>query len=451
MTAPEGDTEPKGARFGVGDDLEARVRAGGLLSSGKPILVLLSGGRDSVCLLDLSVRIAGRGLVRALHVNYGLRDSAGDDETLCRELCERLDVPFEVRHPRRPEGNLQAWAREQRYAEAARSALARGALVASGHTASDQVETILYRLAASPGRRALLGMPARDGRLIRPLLEVTREETRAYCEERGLAWNEDPSNESPVYARNRVRHDLVAALRDIHPAAEENVLQTLRLLRDEAEVIDGVVDEALVELGDPPSVAALAALPPALARLAVQRLADHAAGGEAPAIQLRIEEIMRLGASGGTASLDLGRGLRAVVEYGRLRFDLGPSSVEDLTPVPLDAPGRALFLGGEVTAERGEDLPLEDGTLDAATLTTPLHVRAWRPGDRMRPLGLDGTRTLQDLFTDKKIPREHRHTIPIVLSDDEIAWIPGVATGERFRVTPATRDRVRLSWRPAHH
>jgi tRNA(Ile)-lysidine synthase len=451
MTAPEGDTEPKGARFGVADDLEARVRAGGLLPSGKPILVLLSGGRDSVCLLDLAVRIAGAGNVRALHVNYGLRDSAGDDETLCRELCERLDVPFEVRHPRRPEGNLQAWAREQRYAEAARSALARGALVATGHTASDQVETILYRLAASPGRRALLGMAARDGRLIRPLLEVTRAETRAYCEERGLAWNEDPSNESPVYARNRVRHGLVAALLDLHPAAEENVLRTLELLRDEAEVLDAAVDAALADAGDPPSVAALAALPPALTRLAVQRLADLAASGEAPSIQLRIEEILRLGAGGGTASLDLGRGLRAVVEYGRLRFVLGPSPAGDPEPVPLDAPGRALFAGGEVIAERGADLPVADGTLDADTLTTPLHVRAWRPGDRMRPLGLDGTRTLQDLFTDKKIPRAQRHAIPVVLSEGEIAWIPGVATGDRFKVTPATRDRVRLSWRQPHH
>jgi tRNA(Ile)-lysidine synthase len=108
----------------------------------------------------------------------------------------------------------------------------RTALVATGHTATDQVETILYRLAASPGRRALLGMPWREGRLVRPLLGLTRIETAAYCQERGLAWREDESNDSPAYARARVRHGLLAALEVVHPAAPANVLRTAELLSD---------------------------------------------------------------------------------------------------------------------------------------------------------------------------------------------------------------------------
>src|SRR4051794_39315778 len=150
------------------------------------VLVLLSGGRDSVCLLDAVVATGAD--VRALHVDYGLRASDADH---CAALCERLGVALEVHRAGPPRGNLQAWARTVRYAEAER--LADG-LIATGHTATDQVETVLYRLAASPGRRALLGMRAREGRIVRPLLEVTRAETTAYCRARELPYRDDPTN-----------------------------------------------------------------------------------------------------------------------------------------------------------------------------------------------------------------------------------------------------------------
>jgi tRNA(Ile)-lysidine synthase len=291
-------------------DLIERVRAGGLLEPGRAVLALLSGGRDSVCLLDVAVRIAGAPHVAALHCNYGLRAEADADEAHCAALCDRLGVPLHVHRPRGPAGNVQAWAREQRYGAARRLAPDRD--VAAGHTASDQVETVLYRLAASPGRRALLGMAPRDGRLIRPLLGVGRDETAAHCEARGLAWREDASN--LAYARGRVRHELLPVLRAIHPAAEANVLRTLELLRDEATVLDAAVDEALAAAGDPPARDALLALPPALRRLAVQRLADRAGG---PAVGHRADEVLALGEGG---ALDVGGGLRAEVRGGELRF-----------------------------------------------------------------------------------------------------------------------------------
>jgi len=306
-------------------DLLERVRAGGLLAPGRPVLVLLSGGRDSVCLLDLAVRIAGAPAVAVLHCDYGLRRESGADAAFCAELCERLGVPLAVRRPRRPAraGNLQAWARDARYAAAAE--LAAGGDVAAGHTASDQVETVLYRLAASPGRRALLGMAAREGALVRPLLDVTRAETAAHCEARRLPWREDASNASPDFARNRLRAGLLPALRELHPAAEANVLRTLALLRDEAAVLDAAVATALHRAGDPPAAAVLAGLPPALARLAVQALADRAAGGLAPAIGHRTAEVLALGEGG---ALDVGGGLRAAVRGGALRFvaSTGPAA-----------------------------------------------------------------------------------------------------------------------------
>jgi tRNA(Ile)-lysidine synthase len=295
-----------------------KVREQRLLAEGRPVLVMLSGGRDSTCLADLAVRIAGPAFVRALHVNYGLRDAAGDDERCCRELCERLDVPLQVRTPVHPAGggNLQAWARDQRYGAASEIALGWPADVAAGHTATDQVETVLYRLASSPSRRALLGMHARQGSLIRPLLPFTREQTAAYCAERGLNWREDETNESSAYARGRVRTKLVPALREIHPAAEQNVLALVRVLREEAEVLDELVDDALggqaqIEL------TRLRELAPALRALVVQRLADGAAGRPAPGSARRADEVAALG---NHAALDLPHGVRAEVRRGTLRL-----------------------------------------------------------------------------------------------------------------------------------
>jgi tRNA(Ile)-lysidine synthase len=298
------------------------VRAGGLLAPGRPVVVLLSGGRDSVCLLDVAVRIAGAADVAALHCDYGLRAEAGADAAHCAALCARLGVPLHVHRPRHATGNVQAWARAERYGAAARLAEAAGADVAAGHTASDQVETVLYRLAASPGRRALLGMAERDGRLVRPLLGVGRAATAAHCTARGLPWREDASNASDAYARSRLRHGLLPALRAIHPAAEANVLRTLALLRDEAAVLDAAVDAALAAAGDPPAVAALRDLAPPLRRLALQRLADGAApdGAPGPPVGHRTAEVLALREGG---ALDVGAGLRAEIRDGAVRF--GPS------------------------------------------------------------------------------------------------------------------------------
>jgi tRNA(Ile)-lysidine synthase len=281
--------------------------------------VLLSGGRDSVCLLDCAVRLGAD--VVALHVNYGLREAAARDERHCTELCERLDVPLEVERPRRPDGpgNLQAWARDVRLEEGVRLAILRGGRVATGHTASDQAETVLYRLAASPGRRALLGMQADDGRLIRPLLDLTREETGEHCRTRGLQWVEDASNASPEYARNRVRHELLPALQRLHPAAERNVVRTAELLRDEAEVLDDVVTTALGGR-DSVDVSHLAALPRAVARLVVRRLAEDQAGALCARAPGRLDELLALG----DGALDLGDGVRATVEGGVLRMAATP-------------------------------------------------------------------------------------------------------------------------------
>ncbi|MCZ4493795.1 MAG: tilS [Conexibacter sp.] len=315
-------------------DLVERVRATRLVPAGGPLVVLLSGGRDSVCLLDVTVTLAGAEAVVALHVNFGLRGEASDgDERHCAALCARLGVGLEVERAARPDrgggtGNLQAWARDLRYAAGSRLAGERGARLAAGHTLSDQVETILYRLAVSPGRRALLGMEADRGRLVRPLLaaEVTRAETAAWCLDRGLAWREDATNLDPAFARTRVREGLLPALRAVDPRAEVNVLRTAQLLRDEAAVLDQVVDTALAGR-DRLARDKLASLPPALARLVLRRLAEDATGRLCARAATRLDQVLALGDHG---ALDLGDGARAIVERGVLRVGRTP----DLAPRP---------------------------------------------------------------------------------------------------------------------
>jgi tRNA(Ile)-lysidine synthase len=324
-----------------GEEVREAVRAGGLLARDRPVVAMLSGGRDSVCLLDVVVALCEPGDVSALHVNYGLREQADADERHCVALCESLNVGLEVvRERRRPRvegsspprvgqsqpgssGNLQAWAREVRYRAAARMAAGRDALIATGHTASDQVETILYRLAASPGRRALQGMVASEGRLIRPLLVLTREQTAAYCEARGLQWCEDESNESGLYARTRVRNGLLPALRAVHPAAEANVLRTAMLLREETELLDALVAEELAGR-ESIAVSRLQKLPAALARLVVVRLAEDATGAYVPQAGDRVEEILALHRRGGRAELHVGGQAGAVIEGGVLSMQRLP-------------------------------------------------------------------------------------------------------------------------------
>lgn len=424
--------------------LAAVVRDSGLVPAGLPMVVLVSGGPDSACAAAGLAEHCGRHKVHALHLNYGLRPTADEDEQTCRRLCALLRIDLRVERPRLGEGNMQAAAREARYAAAELLAERTGSeRVVTGHTRTDLVETVLYRLATSPGRRALLGLPARRGRVVRPLLGIDRAEARRLASEAALPFADDPTNLDPAFARNRIRSELLPMLRELNPAAERNIAETRFELAEEARVLDRVAAEALEQAGAGPGAIAvradaLAGAEPGLRRLALRRLAERVAGRDVALGRRHERQIWRLANDPEGGEVDLGRGVHAVCEQGLIRFSLDEEALTE--PVSLTVPGRCRFGPWEVRAELARSPVQANGpqraVLDPAAVGRDVTVRAWRDGDRIRPLGMQGTKTLQDLFTDRKVPRSLRHRLPVVTAGERVAWVAGVAVSEEFRSPP---------------
>jgi tRNA(Ile)-lysidine synthase len=439
------------------DALAEVVRRSGLIDPISSGVVLVSGGADSGCAAAGLARAIGPANVHALHVNYGLRTWADRDERLCRDLCSRLRIDLHIERPERLHGNLQAAARETRYAAAEQLRARTGSdWIATGHTRTDLVETVLYRLAVSPGTRALRGLAAHSGRVVRPLLALERAETRQLAAEAHLPYADDETNLELDFARNRVRAEVLPALRELSGAAERNIAETQAELIEEAHLLERVVLEGLEAAGAGAGAVAIRAdalegSEPALRRLALRALAERAAGRAVPLGGRRAEQIMRLAALPEGGEVDLGHGVRASCEHGLIRFLV--SSEADAAPEPasLRVPGSCRFGRWEVRAELRPD-PVEPAgpdlaTLDAEALGDQLLVRTWRDGDRMRPLGMDGTKSLQDLFTDHGVPRSLRHHLPVVTAAGQVVWVAGVAVSEDFRLGPQTRSTAVLTAR----
>jgi tRNA(Ile)-lysidine synthase len=440
------------------DALAEVIRQSGLVDAISSGVVLVSGGADSACAAAGLAKAIGPADVHALHVNYRLRDSADRDERVCRDLCSRLRIDL---HIERPEdisggGNLQAAARNARYSAAERLRVRTGGdWVATGHTRTDLAETVVYRLAVSPGSRALRGLRARSGHVVRPLLGLERAETRRLAAEAGLPFADDESNLDLRFARNRVRAEVLPTLRELSPAAERNIAETQAELIEEAKLLDRVVLEALEAAGAGAGAVAiradaLAGSEPALRRLALRALAERAAGRAVALGRRRTHQIMRLAGLPEGGEVDLGHGIRAICEHGLIRF---VASEVDAAPAPasLRVPGSCRLGRWEVRATL-RDGPVEPAgpdlaTLDAGALGAELVVRTWREGDRMRPLGMDGTKSLQDLFTDSGVPRSLRHHLPVVTAAGRVVWVAGVAVSEDFRLGPEAREVAVLTAR----
>lgn len=425
------------------------VEAGGLVDRRSSGVVLVSGGPDSACAAAAITALCSPEMVSALHVNYGLRPDSDQDERAARALCAKLRIDLHVERPQLGPGNVQARAREARYEAAERLRERVGAeWIATGHTRTDVAETVIYRLSASPGTRPLLGLAPRNGRVVRPLHSISRAETRAVAEEAQLPFVDDPSNDSPRFARSRIRREVLPVLAEIGPEVERNIAATHAELHEEAELLGLLVAQEIERLGvtGAPGIECgdLGRMHPGLRRLVLRELAARAAGEPVVLSRSRAEQITRLASRPEGGEVELGGGLSAMCESGHVRFAARTESTAKPAPesVRLSIPGAARFGDWELRADlldgpvrpRGPEL----ATLDAAVLGSEVEVRAWRSGDRMRPLGLGGSKSLQDLFTDHGVPRSVRSELPVVTSGGRVAWVAGVAVSEEFRLGPGS-------------
>jgi tRNA(Ile)-lysidine synthase len=432
--------------------LARAVRESGLIPEGSRGVALVSGGADSAAAAAGLVEALEPGAVLALHLNYGLRPDSDRDEHACGELCARLGIDLEVVRPKLGAGNVQAEARDARYAAAEQLRRSRDLdWIATGHTRTDLVETMLYRLATSPGRRALIGLRPRRGALLRPILSLRRDEVRQLAADAGLPFVDDPTNAEPLYARNRIRNEVLPVLRELGAQAEATIAETQAELAEESETLERLVEEAMAESGAEAAGAisrdSLGGLDPALRRLVLRRLAERAMGAQVSLGRSRAARIWRLAQDPEGGEIELGGGVSAQIEHGHVRFTTGPAT-EPVETI-LTVPGVCRFGLWEVRAELESGVPAAEGpdlaVLDPSALGSAVTVRTWREGDRMRPLGLGGSKSLQDLFTDRKVPRSLRHALPVVTADGRIAWIAGVAVSEEFAARPGASESAVLS------
>ncbi len=449
-----GNDHAEGGPGGPVEELTAAIRGSGLIKPGSSGIALVSGGPDSACLLAGLTAVVGPDRVTALHLNYGLRAESDHDQAVAARLCDRLGVELEVSRPGSPEGNVQAWARDARYAEAERlRRRRRGDWVAVGHSRTDRAETFLHRLASSPGTRGLLGMNARRGEVVRPLLAMTRADLRRIAEAAGLPFVDDRSNEDQAFARVRIRSSVMPVLESISPAAERNIELTRAELAEDEDLLSGLAGEAVGDAGEIEG-SVLRDLHPALRRRALRRLAESALGRPVPVPPDLAARVLRLALDPEGGRVDLGGGGFFLIESGKVAVESPDrAGVEPVDEALLSIPGKARSGGWELEATelappfepRGPAVATLDR--DALLRTAPegLTVRRWEPGDRIQPLGMDGHRTLQDLFTDAGVPRSRRRRIPVLAAGAEIAWIPGVAVSERFRIGPRTEAAVLLT------
>jgi len=468
-----------------------------LLPMSGEIIVAVSGGADSLCLLHLLHRLCGPGKrypgvrLHVAHLDHKLRDDAGkrDASAVAHIATEwglpvtlgEIDVPALARRERR---SLEDAARTARYRFLRE--VAQGRSIAVAHHADDQVETLLLHWLRGGGLASMVGMLPRQQDIIRPLLEISHAETVAYCQQHQLVPVEDASNIDPRFLRNRIRHELLPLLESLNPGIRATLLRTADVMRVDAEWIEAQVDACwptivieqqvtIIKL----SLAALLTLPLSIQRHLLRRVTAGLCAGQSP-LELRhyvlIEQFLHKSTNRGELMLDLPHDLRITRRANHLIFDRlhdhkvllaqDEAASVALLPIPgkIQVPGTPWMAAAEMLAEEllqevrlalsrqdwptvWQLLPSTQYTvyIDADVAGPVLQVRTRRPGDRIQPLGMAHEKKVQDVLVDKHIARADRSHIPLFLSASHSVWLAGVCLDDRVRLTSKTEQILRLS------
>jgi tRNA(Ile)-lysidine synthase len=445
--------------------IKETIRKYRMLSPGERVLVAVSGGPDSVCLLSVLQAVA-KELVLTLHIahlDHLFRGEESADEALfVGELAKRFNIPATIERFNVPafcrERGLspQEGAREVRYDFLQRVARTiDAARIATGHTADDQAETFLMRLMRGAGASGLSAIPPVRENIIRPLIEATRDEVLEHLRETGLSFVTDPSNAKPLYTRNRIRLEIIPVLKRFNPRIIKTLAAEAALLRDEDEAIESHC-AMLADVSLERSVSELFirrnefnALPTAFRRRLLKKALDLA-GAESLRLSLtRIDDTLTFMASAQTGrSISLIRGLTIGREYDRFVIRT-PSNKKDFS-CPVSTPGITSLPELSMTIETlvTDRLPAvpEDknyvwqALFDYDKISHLLTLRNRRPGDWFCPAGMGGKRKkLQDYLVDEKIPLRKRDAVPLLCSGEDILWVVGHRTDERFLPGPKTK------------
>ena len=391
-----------------------------LFGPGDAVLAAVSAGPDSTALVGALAALRDRGelaAVAALHVDHGLRPGGAEDAACAAAACARLGVPFESVLVRVERGNVQAEARRARYAALRAAAGRAGASrIATGHTRTDQAETVLLRLVRGSGARGLAGIPPRRGSIVRPLIDRSRAEGIAFCGRAGLAWRDDPTNATPRFTRNRLRLSVWPALVALAPAAERALARAADLARADERALAARARTVAGATTPGVDLSALAAEPLAVRRRIVRRL-WRSAGGAGGIEAKHVDAALALARRVRPGRVSLPGGLELRCRYGRL--EIGPAVAArpacDRADVAVPGPGRYLVAGLGV---------VEVGARDALGIPWPLAIRTRRPGDRFRPDGGRGTKKLKEWLIDRKVPRERRDGLLVVAAGPRVVAVP---------------------------
>lgn len=419
--------------MGLVERFRAGLKAAGW-EPGDRVVLAVSGGADSMAMLRLASEGGLEGVVG--HVHYGLRGEAsdGDAQWVAREAA-RAGWPCRVAHRRVGPNSVQAVARSARYGwleEVRGTAGCRW--VATAHHADDQAETVvLHWLRAADPVAAVAGMPARNGRVIRPLLGVRRAELRDWAEAQGVRWREDASNASAKYLRNRVRHEVMPLLEDVRSGAAAHLARLAGRGREVAEGMAAVRAEATA---DP-------------LRLAWEP--------ETPFFRERLAAWGRLHGVSGTALRELhaigahveGTGGRVVRERGALVFAQNAAPAEAATRIEPESGGTADGLAWVCSGvpPAGIQCPPEQCWLDADAVVWPLCMRAWRPGDVLAPFGFEGHQRVSDVLTQAKVPAVARSQQRVLVdAEGTVHWVVGVRAGRRAAIHSGTLKALHFTF-----
>lgn len=448
-----------------------------LIQDGEGIVVGISGGPDSVCLLHLLHSLSDELKIRlfAVHINHMLRGEESEaDEHYVRRFCAELGIPLfvdreDVKGLSLKKGiSLEEAGRQVRYDRFSRYVEKTGASkIAVAHNRNDQAETVLMNLMRGCGIDGLKGMEYCSGRIIRPLLDIGRDDIEAYCREYSLDPRTDSSNLTGVYMRNRVRLELIPYMEKLYGCdIIESINRMTLLLKDDSHFLEASAadsfNKCIAGCGDGTvilSISEITGLHPALQKRVV-RLAIKAVKGNLKEIESsHVESILEICSRGKTgAQVCLPAGLAAVRSYGMLKLQRAESGKE--TPdfdVPLTVPGTTYVkeIGMSVDT-RIEKRPesVEDfynigynslvQFLDYDKLNGGINIRNRRNGDVFKPYKSTGTKKLKEYFIDKKIPRDERRRIPLIAAGNEVVWVVGHKISDKFKVTENTKRVLRI-------